>query len=185
MKKTALVDVDSTLWDFTGELIQRMRQRFPNKDIPDDFSTWEEPESFFDNPSEAHELFEEIHQNQHSFGTFEGANHILNDLRSMDYHILIASNRQNYTKISLMQWLHNHKLKYDEIFCELDKSVLFKERDIDLVIDDAPYIQEEALKREIPVLTLRYKYNMNIRYTHKFDNLLSMHEFMINSMMIG
>lgn len=185
MKKTALVDVDSTLWDFTGEMVQRMRQRFPDKDIPNDFNTWDEPMSFFDNPSDAHKLFEEIHRHQHSFGVFDCAKFIIDDLRRMNYHILIASNRQNYTKISLMQWLHTHELKYDEIFCELNKNVLFEERDIDLVIDDAPYVQNEALKRDIPVLTLYYKYNKGIGGTKKFRNLLDMHKYIVNGMMIG
>ncbi len=184
-KKIALVDVDSTLWDFTEELRQRMIIKFPEQTIPLEFDSWNHPLDFFDNPEDAYQMFNEIHEQQHSFGTFDFAQMIMNNLRKMGYHILVASNRKSYTRLALYQWLHNHKLKYDEIYCDLDKRVLFDKYDIELVIDDSPQVQEVAIEKEIPVLTLRYKYNHDIRPTQKFKNLSEMHIYMVNNMMIG
>jgi len=178
-KKVVLVDVDSTLWDFGEEMFVRMRKMFPSKPIPEEFDTWEQPLQFFENKQDAHDMFTDIHSRQHSYGVFPFAGELLRTLKEKNYYILIASNRKNYTKISLRQWLQQHNLVYDEIYCDLDKNELFDQRKIDLVIDDSPTVQTAAIDLGIPVLTLWYKYNKDIKNTKKFENLEAMTKHLI------
>jgi len=184
-KKVALVDVDSTLWDFLGEMVRRMRNLLPEADIPDQFAKWEDPVNFFENPEDAYAMFNDIHLNQDKFGTYDYANVVLKTLRSMKYHILIASNRIPESKPQLVNWLKKHNLYYNEVYCELDKRELFNNGEIDLVIDDSPQVQEVALLNDIPVLTLKFPYNEKILGTKKFNNLKDMNTYMVNSIMLG
>lgn len=184
-KKVALVDVDSTLWDFIAEMVQRMRIMFPEDDIPEQFATWEDPISYFEKPEDAYAMFNDIHLSQDTFDTYDHANTVLKTLRSMGYYILIASNRIPESKPQLVAWLKKHNLRHNEVYCELDKRELFNSSKIDLVIDDSPYVQEAALLKNIPVLTLKFPYNEKILGTKKFNNLKDMNTYMVNSIMLG
>ncbi len=184
-QKIVMVDVDSTLWDFGLELSKRMSAKFPEKEIPLEFDTWNAPLDFFDCQNDAYDLFVDIHKTQHTYGTFKHANFLVRNLRRAGYYILIASNRKPVTKPFLMEWLEINDIVYDEVYCDVDKRELFDTHDISLVIDDSPYIQESTMNLDIPVLTLRYKYNKSIRGTKKFDNLLQMNEYVINSIMVS
>jgi len=181
MKKIALVDVDSTLWDFTGELRRRMEIELKKK-IPKEFDSWEHPISFFEKPGNAYHMFNEIHEEQHTFKPFRFAEYVLKDLVKLGYYILIASNRIPRTEPQLRTWLACNNLPYDEIYCDLDKRTLFYSRDIDLVIDDSPQVLEEALKYDIKTLALTYKYNKQIRGIKKFNDLKEMHTYLVQEM---
>jgi len=173
-KKVVLVDVDSTLWDFSGEMIFRMREMFPAATVPDEFQTWEQPLDFFQYHQDAYDMFADIHSHQHSYGVFPFAAQLLKALKEKDYYILIASNRHNYTKIALTQWLLKHGLAFDEIYCDLDKRELLDRRKIDLIIDDSPKVQICGIEKGIEIWTLKYKYNSQIEKTRKFNSLREM-----------
>jgi hypothetical protein len=175
--KRVLVDVDSTLWGFTEELIKRMRVKFPTKTIPDEFDNWDHPVSFFNDFCEALDMFCDIHTDQDTFDPFPHAREMLDLLKEKDYHIHIASNRPSHTIEYLIKWLDLNELPYDSLFCDEDKKDLWDEHEFELVIDDAPKTQLYAEKMGSQVLTLRYKYNEHIQKSCKFNSLVSMSDF--------
>jgi hypothetical protein len=168
--KLAMVDIDSTLWDFGTEMVNRMRLAFPNKDIPEEFDTWEDPLKYFDNPYDVLDLFRGIHSEQYSFEPYPLAKEMLMKL-SKTYLIHVASNRDYSTISSTRIFMTSNDLYYDDLFCSTDKRELFKQFKYDLVIDDSPQVQEAAIERNIPVWTLTYPYNKHITETKKFGSV--------------
>lgn len=179
MQKIVMVDIDSTLWDFIGELVLRMRTRFPYKNVPDKFETWECPINFFNNKHEAYSIFNDIHMNQSEFGIYPYAKELLDSLKE-NYIVHIASNRIPKSKCETEKWLKKHDIFYDDLFCSLDKRELFHQFNYKLVIDDAPHVQQAALQKNIPVITLETNYNKHIAGTIKFNCLNDMKKFIEN-----
>lgn len=184
-EKVVFVDVDSTLWDFGEELRNRLQKRFPDKEIPANFRKWDEPMDFFHDPQEAYDMFNDIHAIQHTFTPFKAASLVLKDLRRLGYKILIATNRIPESEVSLIRWLNDNDLIYDDVFCGLNKHKLLDERDIDLVIDDAPHIIDAAINKDIPIMSLRYPYNSQIRDVKKFKDMKEMHEYLIQQLIMS
>lgn len=175
--RVAIVDVDSILWDFLAVMKTRMREMYPDKEIPEVFDTWEHPEEFFDSFADMIALFDNMHENQDKYSPFEGAVELLQELRDKGYFIHIASNRPAHTRDTLIKWLDEQGLIYDAVFADKDKSILFGSPEIDLLIDDAPKTQLQGLERNFLVLTLEYKYNKGIEGTYKFTDLTKMKTF--------
>lgn len=176
--KWAFVDVDNTLWDFDKELRRRMVDEL-GLSVPSEWTTWTEPEDVMGSSKAAHDLFNEMHYEQHHHEPFDASKMMLKDLQRLGYRILIATNRIPETEPMLVNRLEDWELPFDEIFCNLGKNRLLVERKIDLVIDDSPYILEEAVNNNIKAMTLRYKYNKNIPDVKKFKNMQEMHEFLV------
>jgi hypothetical protein len=176
--KNVLVDVDGILWDFSAELIKRLRNKYPEKDIPDNFTHWDHPIEYFKDMNEMLATFLEIHLSQEQFNPFNGAKELLNELWDNGYKIHIASNRHPESFDYLKGWLEKNLLLYDFIFCDHDKSVLWDEKHFEFIIDDSPKNQLFAMSKGSKVFTLRYEYNNHIPETCKFNNLLDMTNFL-------
>lgn len=180
----AFVDVDSTLWDFGDELRKRMIEDY-GIDVPDEFTDWRQPEELMESPEQAYKLFNDIHYEQDCYKPFKSADRVLKDLRRLGYKIMIASNRIPETREQLIAWLDGNELIYDDVFCGLKKHELFDTMNIGIVVDDAPHIMEEAVKRDIDAITLQYKYNHEVRDVTKFRNLQEMHEYLIQRLIMS
>lgn len=187
MAKVAFVDVDNTLWDFEGEMIRRMREILGDDKVPDVMTYWEQPEVLMGSKDEAVKIFNDMHACQHHFEPFDGAQLTLKALRRMKYHIVIATNRLPETRDSLLLWLDEWELPYDELWTNIGKEVLFDERKFDLVFDDAPYIINAAVDRGIETIALRYDYNKNITAYElkKFKDCTAVHEHLVRKMIHG
>lgn len=179
--RVAVVDVDSILWDFLGVMKDKMRVMMPDKEIPEEFDTWDHPESFFDSIKDMIALFTEMHEEQDKYQPFDGAKEMLQSLRDKGYLIHIASNRPKHTRPVLIKWLDEQELPYDFCYADEDKRVIFNSPEIEILIDDAPTNQLAGLEREFLVLTLEYKYNRHIEDTYKFGCLNSMKNFIEKS----
>lgn len=186
MEKVAFVDVDNTLWDFEGEMRRRMVEVLGEENVPKTFSYWNEPEVLMGSKDAAVKIFNDIQAIQHHFEPYQGAVNVLRSLKRMQYKVLIATNRLPETKESLVCFLDDWEMPYDEIFCDLGKERLFDERDdIALVFDDAPYIIEDACDREIETIALRFDYNKNIidPDLKKFKSCVAVHEYLTRKML--
>jgi phosphoglycolate phosphatase-like HAD superfamily hydrolase len=179
--RKAIVDVDSILWNFLGEMKTRMRKMYPEKTIPEEFDDWGDPESLFDTVDEMIATFDNMHESQEQFEPFEGAVKMLQTLRDKGYRIHIASNRPPHTRDALERWLKAKNLVYDVIFAAMDKSVLFDDPSIDILIDDRPSTQLDGIERGFLVLTLDYKYNQHVERAFGFSTLGHMTTFIEKS----
>jgi beta-phosphoglucomutase-like phosphatase (HAD superfamily) len=179
--RKAIVDVDSILFDFMTVMKTRMRIMYPHKDIPEEFDTWAHPEDYFDSFEEMIGLFTRIHLQQETFTPIVGAYELLQSLRQKGYSIHIASNRPPHTRQALVNWLNGHNLYYNTVFANEDKSVLFDDPKVDILIDDRPSTQEDGLRRGFTVMTLEYKYNSHVEGTHKFETLHGINMFLLNA----
>ena len=186
MQKVAFVDVDNTLWDFEAEMRRRMVEVLGEENVPEVMTYWEEPEVLMGSKEAACAIFNEMHATQHHYEPYDSAQQILKDLRRMGYKILIATNRLPETRESLELFLDEWELPYDELWCALDKQQLFDQRDdIAFVFDDAPYIIEEAIKRNIQTIALRFEYNKNIidHNLTKFNSCFAIHDYLTRKML--
>ena len=180
-EKIAFVDVDNTLWDFEAVMRSKMAELL-TVEIPESFAEWNQPVDMFEDKQLAYDMFNDIHMNQEQYSPFGSADRVLKDLRRLGYDILIASNRIKESQPQLEKWLDANWLIYNDIYCGLNKEELLANPDIELVVDDSPFIINEAMKRDIPVLSLRYRYNKNILGNKKFNTLQEMHEHLIQEL---
>lgn len=153
-----MVDVDNILWDFSTELHKKINFYYPNKNVPDRFSDWDEPFEYF-TTQEFYSIVNEIHTNQPNYNPFENAKQFLLELKKRYCYIYIASNRKTEYYYNLQKWLWDYDLPYNSIFADKDKTTLLDNYEFDLVIDDNPYVQNKAKEKGIRTLSLRYPYN--------------------------
>lgn len=144
MKKTAVIDIDNTLWQFCDAFYVELKK--VNKDFPeiDQWSTFD-----FYEPYCSREAFmaviNSIHLNQDNdhYRPYPAARDFLQSLRDRGFTLIIASHRMNETRVPTERWLARHELPYDELHLSFDKTVLFDQAAF--VVDDAP----ETLKRAV------------------------------------
>ncbi len=143
LKKTAVIDIDNTLWPFSDAFYRELKKingRFPTPDQWFNFDIWEgycSEEDFFRATDRIHH-----HQDSGSHQPYPEAREFLSGLRNNHFQIILASHRVPSTKSSTERWLAQHSLIYDDLHLSLDKTVLFP--DAHVVVDDAPPALEKA-----------------------------------------
>jgi hypothetical protein len=144
MKKTAVIDIDNTLWQFCDAFyleLKKLNKNFPEIDQWSSFDFWE--------PYCSREAFmaaiNSIHANQDSdlYRPYPAARDFLLSLRDRGFTLIIASHRMAETRGPTERWLARHQLPCDELHLSFDKTVLFDRASV--VVDDAP----ETLKRAV------------------------------------
>lgn len=181
--RKVIVDVDSILWDFQKEFNARVRAKYPEKIFPDRAPRWASMEDLFPGAEFKNllQIFDGMAMDQEQHEPFAGAKELLATLRDKGYRVHIASNRTPQAREALVAWLDKNDLYYDAVFAAEDKSVLFDDPSIDILIDDKPSTQEDGVQRGFLVLTLEYLYNQTVKNTYKFGTLTHMNMFLLNS----
>ncbi|MDX9745984.1 MAG: hypothetical protein WCX84_01970 [Syntrophales bacterium] len=158
MTRTAIIDIDNTLWPFSDALyceLKKINIRFPSPDQWFNFDIWEtycSQEDFFT-------AINTIHHGQENdlYQPYPEARDFLSALKANGYHLTLASHRVPSTRAPTEQWLEKHRLPYDELHLSLDKTVLFSRADV--IVDDAPPTLKTALTSGIPATGLLCPWN--------------------------
>jgi len=137
MMKTAVIDIDNTLWQFCDAFLDELKKvnsAFPpvaRWDTWDFFTPYCTEEQFMAAVDAVH-----LRQDSDEHRPYPGARGFLRSLREQGYRVVIASHRKPEMAGPTERWLAKHGLPYDELHLSFDKSVLFK--DAAVVVDDAP-----------------------------------------------
>ncbi len=144
INKTAVIDIDNTLWQFCDAFAEELRKISPAFPPIEEWTTW----NFFV-PHCTEEQFmaavDAVHARQDSdeHQPYPEAKGFLRSLKKQGYHVIIASHRRAEMQGPTERWLKKHELQYDDLHLSFDKSVLFK--DAAVVVDDAPHTLEKAV----------------------------------------
>ena len=155
-KPTAIVDVDSTLWNMEVFLYKQVRKFDPDVKHYREWTQWKDCRGKLDTPT-FYKIVDYVHEDQQYHPPFKGAKELLEYL-STKYYVIIASHRRESAFDTLSKWLHNYELYHDAINLSFDKSKLFNEF-VGLIIDDSPKTIEKAVAKDIPCVSLLYPYN--------------------------
>ena len=158
MNKTAIVDIDNTLWQFSDAFyreLTKINRDFPTPDRWCTYDIWEgycSVEDFIAAINTIHR-----HQDREQYQPYPESRAFLSSLRAHGFHIVIASHRTPETRRPTERWLVRHGLPYDELHLSMDKTVLFPQADI--VVDDSPLTREKAMKNGVRSAGLLFPWN--------------------------
>ena len=158
MKKTAVIDIDNTLWQFCDAFyleLKKLNENFPGIDQWSTFDFWEP----YCSKEEFMAAINAIHfdQDNDRYRPYPEARDFLLSLSARGFHVIIASHRLAGTRQATERWLARHQLPYDELHLSFDKTVLFDRAA--LVVDDAPATLERAMACGARVAGLLFPWN--------------------------
>jgi hypothetical protein len=158
MKKTAIIDIDNTLWQFCDAFYLELKKINANFPTPDQWSLF----NFYEGYCSDGDFFaaiDAVHFKQDSdqYRPYPEARPFLSSLRERGYDIIIASHRKEDTRQPTERWLARHRLPYDELHLSFDKTTLFGRADV--VVDDAPQTLEKAVKSGVLAAGLLFPWN--------------------------
>ena len=163
MNKTAIIDIDNTLWQFCDAFYEELRKINKNFPPPANWTHWDIWDGYC-TEQEFHKAVNAIHLNQDSntFQPYPEAKNFLSALKQHDYHITIASHRSPEYMSQTERWLKKHGLLYDDIHLSYQKTRLFN-NGIDVVVDDAPQVLERAVESGALATGLLFPWNRAYR----------------------
>jgi hypothetical protein len=141
-----VVDVDETLWSFSRAFYNSVRRHGYDIPVPKEWHYWSIFWLYIPK-KDAFPIFDEIHSHQTNYKPYADARKFLKSLHKMGYEIIIASHRNPKYKDELRKWLDKNKLPYDYIHTSYDKTALFDDPEIKIVVDDRSETLEIALKK--------------------------------------
>lgn len=158
LSRTAIIDIDNTLWQFSDSLhleLKKIKRNFPTPDRWHRYDIWEghcSVDDFF-------ATINKIHRNQDSeqYRPYPESRNFLSALREHGFHIIIASHRTPEMNRPTERWLARHGLPYDELHLSQDKSVLFPKADV--VVDDSPLNLQKAVESGVLATGLLFPWN--------------------------
>lgn len=159
MIKTAVVDIDNTLWHFCDVLYEKLTAINKSVPKPEHWSDWDFYQAYCSEKDFFGKIYD-IHINQaHAdYLPYPEAKGFLSTLRNNGYNIIIASHRRSESREATEKWLSKHELVYDELHLSFDKTVLF-DTNTHVVVDDAPHILEKAVEKGAMGTGLLYAWN--------------------------
>jgi hypothetical protein len=159
MGKTAIVDIDNTLWQFCDPLYDRLKKINPEIPVPAYWTEWDFFEPFCSKETFL-EVINDIHYHQDHDGhvPYPEARNFLAALKQNGYHITIASHRSAAFTIQTERWLKKHGLLYDDIHLSYHKTQLIN-MFTSVVVDDAPQVLEKAIENGAFATGLLFPWN--------------------------
>jgi len=157
--KTAIIDIDNTLWQFCDAFyveLARINQNFPPPGAWKDWDIWEGYCSKY----EFYGAVNIVHANQDNdrYLPYPEAKDFLASLRENGYHITIASHRSPDHRKPTERWLRKHGLIYDALHLSFNKTHLIN-MFTDVVVDDAPQVLGKALENGARATGLLFPWN--------------------------
>jgi hypothetical protein len=145
LSKTAIIDIDNTLWQFSDAFYLELKKINRNFPTPDQWSTFDFWEGYCSD-ADFIAAINTIHRNQDSdrYLPFPESRGFLSSLKENGFHVILASHRAPETRRPTEQWLARQGLPYDELHLSWDKTVLFPKANV--VVDDAPPTLEKAVQ---------------------------------------
>lgn len=156
---TAVIDVDEILWGFNNALREcavSHGYRFPTMK---ECTHWGAIYDFIPK-DEAIKLFDEVHEHQCDYAPFPDAKEFLRFMAG-NFFVIIASHRNPDHEPQLKEWLRENGLMYDRIDVSFDKTRLFSDRRVKVVVDDRDETLRIAMDAGITAVGLRRPWNEN------------------------
>lgn len=156
--KTAIIDIDNTLWQFCDAFYEELRKVNSAFPAVEQWTTW----NFFEPYCTEEEFMaavDAVHSRQDSeeYRPYPEAKGFLRSLKDQGYHVVIASHRREEMHGPTERWLRKHELRYDELHLSFDKTVLFEGAAV--VVDDAPHTLEKAVAHKAVGAGLLFPWN--------------------------
>lgn len=174
--KKALIDIDNTLWNFSDELYNQLKLKYPDIPAPENWFDW----NFWEGYCKEDDFWNAvnyIHLNQDKYIPFPEAKNFLKSLKNEYFHIVIMSYRIPESYKVTADWLKNNELVFDELQFPENKSDLFDD-ECNIVVDDEPKVLEKALKKGIKAVGLKMPPNRDGQNDCQlFKNLGEIQEF--------
>lgn len=162
MKRVAIVDIDSTLWELKGPWWEELKKINPDCPCPGTNGNWDFHTGYMDLET-ALDAAKAVHYRQYDHKPFPYASALLRNLRDNGYYVIIASHRDPGTCGATLRWLSENNMPFDDLFCELKgKEALFDEHNVVLFIDDSPKSLEVAISKGIDCYSIKYDYNAHL-----------------------
>lgn len=163
MYKTAIIDIDNTLWQFCDAFYEELRKINKNFPPPEEWTHWD----FWEGHCSEQDFYgavNAIHLNQDSdrHQPYPEAKGFLSALKQGGYHITIASHRSPEFMPQTERWLKKHGLVFDDIHLSYHKTSLFN-AETNVVVDDAPQVLEKAAESGALATGLLFPWNRDYR----------------------
>lgn len=158
--KTAIIDIDNTLWQFCDAFYEELKKVNPAFPPVGQWTTWD-----FFAPYCTEQQFlgavDAVHARQDSdeYRPYPEAKGFLRSLKQDGYRVVIASHRRPEMHGPTERWLKKHELQYDHLHLSFDKTVLFT--DAAVVVDDSPQTLEKAVASRAIGAGLIFPWNRN------------------------
>jgi len=172
-----IVDIDNTLWDFASVLYESLKNIAPT--IPP-MTQWKwDFYADYISIKELYRAINDIHSEQHLFEPFPSARWFLESIMYEGYKVIVASHREEKTRVATENFLQKNNLPYSELHLSHDKSILFDSSVA--VVDDAPGLLDEARKKGLICTGLRYPWNKHTGHP-LFDSLEEIYKFLLQEL---
>jgi hypothetical protein len=172
-----IVDIDNTLWDFASVFHDRLKEIIP--EIPP-MAEWKW--DFYKGYMTDEDLFRivnDIHLIQDIFDPFPSAKWFLDTLFTNGYDVVIASHRHEDARDATEAFLKKHDLSYSELHLSYNKAILFDSSSA--IVDDSPYLLDEAKNNGLICSGLLYPWNIETDYP-LFNTLEEISEFILEEL---
>ena len=159
MSKTAIIDIDNTLWQFCDALYEELRKVNKSFTMLDQWNHSDFWEGYC-SKQDFYKAINSIHQNQDNdkYLPYPEAKNFLSTLKGNDYHITTASDRSSDYRRQTERRLERHGLGYDAPHFSLHKTTLFN-MFTDVVVDDHSGVLEKAMESGARAMGLLFPWN--------------------------
>jgi hypothetical protein len=163
MTRTAIIDIDNTLWQFCDAFYEELRKINEDFPVPENWINWDMWKGYC-TEQDFYKAVNAIHFNQDSpdYQPYPEARGFLLALRQRGYHIIIASHRTPEFMPQTERWLKHHGLVHDDLHLSHHKTRLFNDS-TDVVVDDAPQVLEKAVQNGALATGLLFPWNRAYR----------------------
>lgn len=131
------------------------------------------------------EVFRRSFQFEHAkqIKPFQGVYETLQFLHKNNITITFLTHRNKIVFEETYQWIKHHNINYGQIICHPHNKIDWcLENNVSLLIDDHPDCIEDGLKRNFPVISLKWPYHQHIKDNyilfenwHQINHQLSKH----------
>jgi len=177
MNKTAIIDIDNTLWQFCDVFYEELRKINENFPTPENWTNWDT----WDGYCSKQDFYKAVNailirQDSEDFWPYPEAKGFLSALKQNGYHITIASHRSPEYMLQTERWLQKHGLFYDDIHLSYNKTEIINQG-TDVVVDDSPAVLEKAVESGALATGLLFPWNTAYRdngfkLCHNLDEIL-------------
>lgn len=181
-RQVALVDVDSTLFDFSDAMYKLLLKEDKGVEEPKYWEEWDFYIKYGIDNKTFYRAVNSIHKYMRNYKPFPDAKYLLDTLNKLGYYIIIATHRAKKFQPVLEEWLDEYNLYYDEVHCSFDKTVLFPI--VDIIIDDSPKTIKLAEESNLDCYCIAYPWNSKVREYIRFNNLTEIARFISVSSII-
>jgi hypothetical protein len=181
MTPIAIIDVDETLWAFHDAVMSTGKELGVKLPIRSECNDWNAIFKY-GNVDEVIQVFNKVHSKQCSYKPYPDAEHFLKYMKSR-FHVMISSHRLEIYRQELVDWLDMNNLVYDEVHVSNDKTLMFNNPRVAVVIDDRADTIIAALNKHKIGVGLRKPWNEQVSTTPLalFDSLTDIEDYLSNN----